>query len=179
MADTKISALPQATSLAGTEETVVVQSGTTKRIADNTVFSWDNAAWSGWVLPNDASWAGNPGLPLTSTNWDGDARSTTAKTLIDLSTEFGVPAGARMVKVRLTARDSGSAAGSGLFFMVSPNNTASSGPLWVWLGGVPNDEWRDAADSVPCDSNGDIYFQILASGAGLMDCHIQIWGYLL
>lgn len=44
--------------------------------------------------------------PLTSTSWDGDARSTTAKTKIDLSAVFGVPAGAKGILVRLVARDS-------------------------------------------------------------------------
>ena len=32
---------------------------------------------------------------------------------------------------------------------------------------------------VPCDANGDVYYQIVASGTGTMDVHLQIWGYWL
>ena len=35
----------------------------------------------------------------------------------------------------------------------------------------------DQAGIVPCDANGDIYYQIAASGTGTMDVNIQIWGY--
>ena len=44
--------------------------------------------------------------PLTSTSWDGDARSTEAATLLDLSSVFSVPAGVKAVLVRLACRDS-------------------------------------------------------------------------
>src|SRR3989337_3187305 len=117
--------------------------------------------------------------PLTSTSWDGDAYSTTAKTLIDLSAVFGAPAGIKAIAVRITARDSGSASGSGLFFMLAPNNVANQSALTVRLDGVPNDGLRDASGVCPCDANGDIYYQIQASGAGTLDAFIVIWGYWL
>ena len=117
--------------------------------------------------------------PLTSTSWDGDAYSTTAKTLIDLSAVFGAPAGIKAIAVRITARDSGSASGSGLFFMLAPNNVANQSALTVRLDGVPNDGLRDDSGVCPCDANGDIYYQITASGALTIDCFITIWGYWL
>ena len=117
--------------------------------------------------------------PLTSTSWDGDSYSTTAKTLIDLSAVFGAPAGIKAIAVRITARDSGSASGSGLFFMLAPNNVANQSALTVRLDGVPNDGLRDASGVCPCDANGDIYYQIQASGAGTLDAFIVIWGYWL
>jgi len=117
--------------------------------------------------------------PLTSTSWDGDAYSTTAKTLIDLSAVFGAPAGIKAIAVRITARDSGSASGSGLFFMLAPNNVANQSALTVRLDGVPNDGLRDDSGVCPCDANGDIYYQIQASGAGTLDAFIVIWGYWL
>ena len=40
--------------------------------------------------------------PLTSTAWDEDSYSTTAKTLIDLSEVFGVPAGVKAVMVKIS-----------------------------------------------------------------------------
>ena len=115
--------------------------------------------------------------PLTSTAWDGDAFSTAAKTLIDLSAVFSATAGIKAALVRMIARDSGSAAGTGLFFSLSPNDTAGSTPMMVRLDGLTNDYYAERTGVCPCDANGDIYYQIAASGAGTMDCHIQIWGY--
>lgn len=116
--------------------------------------------------------------PLTSTSWDGDAHSTTAKTLIDLSAVFGVPANVSAVVCRLAARDSASAATGGLFVCVSPNATAGETPVIARPSGLTNDFYAEAEGICPCDANGDIYYQVSASGAGTMDVHIQIWGYL-
>jgi hypothetical protein len=114
--------------------------------------------------------------PLTSTSWDGDARSTTAKTLIDLSAVFGVPAGVKAVSARLEARDSGSS-GIVSYFGISPNNVASNLAGRVWLEGVPNDSRRAETFVCPCDVNGDIYYQINATGTGTLDAWLEIWGY--
>jgi hypothetical protein len=32
---------------------------------------------------------------------------------------------------------------------------------------------------VPCDANGDVYYQIVASGTDTLDAILQIWGYFL
>ena len=117
--------------------------------------------------------------PLTSTSWDGDAYSTTGKTLIDLSAVFGAPAGIKAIAVIIACRDSGSAGTGGLYFLVSPNITTGQGAVTLRISGVTNDEYRDTAGVCPCDSNGDIYYQITASGALTMDCFITIWGYWL
>lgn len=115
--------------------------------------------------------------PLTSTSWDGDARSTTAKTVIDLSAVFGVPANAKAVNVRLLARDSGSAGMVTVRFGLAPNSTANSIALSCWPGGKTNDAYDENSGWVPCDANGDIYFQCVASGAGTLDVILEIWGY--
>jgi len=115
--------------------------------------------------------------PLTSTSFDGDAFSTTAKTLIDLSATFGAPAGIRAVLIRAAIRDSGSAAGDPVLFL-SPNNTANIGPA-VRAAGIANDAYTIHTILVPCDDNGDIYYQIQATGAGTMDVSLQIWGYVI
>jgi len=117
--------------------------------------------------------------PLTSTAWDGDAFSTTSKTLIDLSTVFGVPAGVKAILVQLLARDSGSAASTLVFFGVSPNDTDGSLAIMSVQRGLPNDTMVYETGICPCDSNGDIYYQITASGTDTMDCYIRIWGYWL
>jgi len=117
--------------------------------------------------------------PLTSTAWDGDAYSTTSKTKIDLSSVFNVPAGVKAVLVQLLAKDSGSAASTTIFFGVSPNDVDASNPVMAVGRGLPNDTLVYTLGVVPCDTNGDIYYQIVASGTGTMDCWIRIWGYWL
>jgi hypothetical protein len=113
--------------------------------------------------------------PLTSTSWDGDSYSTTAKTLIDLSAVFGAPAGIKAVLCYVTIRDSGSAAGDP-YLILSPNNTAASG-LAATCAGQANDSASRQVIIVPCDANGDVYHQINASGASTMDVWIELWGY--
>jgi hypothetical protein len=117
--------------------------------------------------------------PLTSTSWDGDARSDTLKTKIDLSEVFGVPAGVKAVLVQLIARDSGSATDQTVFFGVSPNNVNGSNILMAVPRGLPNDTMVYATGVVPCDANGDIYYEVNASGTLTMDCWIRIWGWWL
>lgn len=116
--------------------------------------------------------------PLTSTSWDGDSFSTTAKTKIDLSSVFGAPAGIKGIFVKLVARDSGSSAGY-CQLGLSPNSTDSSMAIQCYLQGVANDVYVSANGIVPCNANGDIYYQIVASGAGTLDAFIEIWGYWL
>jgi hypothetical protein len=113
--------------------------------------------------------------PLTSTSWDGDAYSTVAKTALDLSSVFGVPAGVKMILADVTIRDSGSS-GTDCAFCLSPNSTDWSGILWR-CSGQANDSWSCGAFPIPCDANGDVYYQVLASGSGTLDVYLRIWGY--
>jgi hypothetical protein len=113
--------------------------------------------------------------PLTSTSWDGDSFSTTAKTKIDLSAVFGVPAGVKAVDVLVNIKDSGSV-GTYCFLILSPNDTHLQGKIFKADRAI-NNELSPASALIPCDSNGDIYYQIVASGSGTMDITMQIWGY--
>ena len=111
---------------------------------------------------------------LTSTSWNGDSFSTTAKTKIDLSAVFSVPAGVRAVLITVHVQDSGGA-GTDCIFILSPNATDGKGfttPCYI-----QNDAWNRMSHVVPCDSSGDIYYQIVASGASTMDVYLEIWGY--
>ena len=114
--------------------------------------------------------------PLTSTSWDGDARSTTAKTKIDLSEVFGVPAGIKAVLVGVKVRDEASQTAD-TYLLLSPNDTKWSGistnPQYT------NDRYNRTVIVVPCDENGDIYYEIVASGANTFDVILEIWGYWL
>jgi hypothetical protein len=117
--------------------------------------------------------------PLTSTSWDGDARSTTAKTKVDLSEVFGVPAGVKAVIADISLRDSGSAgATTGCYFILSPNANNYQG-IYTYCAGLANDAWTHVNNIVPCNANGDIYFQINASGSLTTEIYLQIWGYWL
>lgn len=117
--------------------------------------------------------------PKTSTSWDGDAHSTTAKTKIDLSAVFGVPEGISAVLIRILAADSGSAAAAAgnCWFEVAPTSGAGLQVGGIRLAGVPNDVFREATFPCPCNADGDIYFQCNASGANTLDVYIQLWGY--
>lgn len=115
--------------------------------------------------------------PLTSTSWDGDAKSTASKTLLDLSSVFSAPAGIRAILVYVSVNDSGSAAND-TYLVLSPNNTANQGMVFN-PERAGNDYYGRYSAVVPCDANGDIYYQIAASGANTFDVVIQIWGYLL
>jgi hypothetical protein len=142
------------------------------------------SALSTTMLPIVADWIERSPMdftplaaPLTSTQWDGDAYSTTAKTLIDLSSVFGVPASVSAVLVYCVWWDSGSA-GADCSIILSPNNTAGSG-LAVGQFRAANSVKQFGVIPVPCDANGDIYYQITASGAGSMNVILQVWGYCL
>lgn len=119
--------------------------------------------------------------PLTSVSWTGSTHSTTAKTLIDLSAVFGVPAGVKAVAVRTFVKDSASSGATnfGYYLLLSPNNTAGSGDYGASPNGMPDSVWHYDQGIVGCDANGDIYYQIVASGAGTFAVYIQILGYWL
>lgn len=112
--------------------------------------------------------------PLTSTSWDGDSKSDVGKTLLDLSSVFGAPAGIKAILAYVSINDSDSAA-TDCYIILSPNNTALQGMV---INAEPVDDRAGRqCVVVPCDANGDIYYQIEASGAGTADVYLQIWGY--
>jgi len=116
-------------------------------------------------------------LPYTSTAWDGDSYSTTAKTKIDLSAVFGVPANVRAIYARTSCGDADSSAND-CYLILSPNDTAGEG-LYNSPAGKSGDRRSEENMIVPCDANGDLYYQILATGAGTFDVTIEIWAYFL
>ena len=161
MADKKITDLTDLTAVADDDylEVVDTSTNTSKKIKRETLAGWHFLT-----------------APLTSTAWDGDSFSTTAKTKIDLSVVFGVPAGVKAVLVNIALRDSGSAANECL---ISLSPSSSAGGLTARCSGIANDKFVNACLTVPCDTNGDIYYEITASGAGTMDVFLQIYGYWL
>lgn len=105
--------------------------------------------------------------PLTSTSWDGDAKTTADNGVIDLSAVFGVPAGVKSVKVKVI----GSSATVNRYFGVgaaSGNNVAANRVA------VANQNAYIGPVDCPCDANGDIWFYC---DGDMTAVHIQIFGY--
>ena len=112
---------------------------------------------------NDPVWLETP---LTSTSWDGDAKTTANNGLIDLSSVFSAPAGIKAVTARIEIKGTmvgvfGGIGGSTSAYSVGQTiqvvNTQISG------GGI-----------VPCNSSGDIYFYC---NGNLAEVKIEIFGY--
>lgn len=116
--------------------------------------------------------------PLTSTSFDGDGFSTTGKTLIDLSVAFGAPAGIKAILCRVGIQDA-SASSFSAWFGLSPNDTADSLTSFLKIYGLVDDAIYYENVVVPCNADGDVYYQCRASGAGTLDVTLQIWGYWL
>ena len=164
-----------------TDTTITLNGGEIYTVASATIssFYYSHAAVAD-VMPFGSSTFIPLTTSLTSTSWDGDARSTTAKTLLDLSAVFGVPAGVKAVLVRLFCADSASASGnSGFYFGVSPNNIAGDMAVVARPIGIANDFRVEAQSICPCNVNGDIYFQCTASGADTLDVWLYVWGYYI
>jgi hypothetical protein len=103
---------------------------------------------------------------LTSTSWDGDAKTTADNGTIDLSAVFGVPAGVKSVLVKLI----GASATVGRYFGVGPDAT-----MWVAQRvAVANQNVYIGPAPCACDANGDIYFYCDGNMSAM---HIQIFGY--
>ena len=129
------------------------------------------AGWAGkWVMINPS---------LLNASFYNSTFSTTAKTLINLSSTFGVPANVKAVRVRLLAKDSASAATVTCWFGLSPNNTANALDIGAWPGGKTNSAFDEQDGIVSCDANGNIYYQCVASGASTMTVILEINGYYL
>lgn len=117
-----------------------------------------------------------------SSSYDGDAFSTQAKTLVDVSATFvhrktfaAWPYTARALYCEISLRDSG-AGSTDTYIVVSDTSTAN----WGLTVRCPpaNDRYASHQAWVPCDANGDFYLQIVASGASTLDLFIRICGYM-
>lgn len=112
----------------------------------------------------------------TSGSFDGDAKSTTGATKIDLSAVFGVPAGVKAVNIRIFARDSSGHILTAQYLGVGPS---AADPFMVTVRPVGNDQIMENTGITTCDGNGDIYWRCGASGGGTLDIWIEISGYFI
>lgn len=114
---------------------------------------------------------------LTSEDWNGDAKTTAAKALLDLSAVFGAPAGIKAVLFRAAIRDSGSASGAA-YLVLGPTDVANQG-MDFSCSGLANDSYARGPVPASCNVDGDVYIQIVATGAGTLDVWLEIHGYWL
>lgn len=116
--------------------------------------------------------------PITDAGWDGDPKSSGDSTVLDLSAfGNGCPPGIKGVLVSLLVLDA--APTTNILCTLMPIIPGTYRGLECRLGVAGADIWHSAYGWVPCDSNGDIYIKMTASGVDTMDVFITIWGYVL
>lgn len=105
--------------------------------------------------------------PLTSTSWDGDAKTTANNGIIDLSAVFGVPAGVKAVMVSMKFNDESSNVQVGI------GPTSTNFDMVAGDTAIANQEVHENGTST-CDANGDVYW---GCSGEIDNCTIKIWGY--
>ena len=118
--------------------------------------------------------------PLTNADFNGDSFSNVGANTIIQNTSWSstIPANAKALLIRITARDSGSAGTNNLYFGLYGAAAAANDSLRLYLNGNPNDTYGAASGVVPC-TDGDIWYQCNASGAGTLDIWLECYGYWL
>ena len=106
--------------------------------------------------------------PLTSTSWDGDAKTAASSGTIDLSAVFGAPAGIKGALVRLAMRS----ATLDVTVALGPSSTVL--PL-IARANVAS-KYYESYGMVPCDASGDLYFYCSGNADNVF---VEIYGYLI
>ena len=106
--------------------------------------------------------------PLTSTAWDGDAKTSANDGILDLSSVFSAPAGIKAINCSIS-QVSGT---PGTTMRLGPS---SSQPSQLICRTQVASVSANNSGTVNCDSNGDVYVTISAALTAL----IEIWGYYI
>ena len=116
--------------------------------------------------------------PYTNTDFDGDSFSDVAANTKIENTDWSttIPATAKALIIRILCRDSGSAATAGLYVALAGAAAATGFPLVCRPSGKANNDFADSSGVVPC-TDGDIWYQINASGASTMDVWLECYGW--
>lgn len=120
-------------------------------------------------------------VPLIDASWDGDGKSDGDSGIIDLSAfGNGCPPKIKAVLVSICYRDADSAnTDTYLGLCSAAQGSVLEMSIAVFVFTVTNDTLKNGGSWSPCDSNGDIYVRIEASGAGTGDVWIFVHGYIL
>ena len=116
--------------------------------------------------------------PYTNTTFDGDSFSDvgTNTKIENTSWSTTIPADAKALLIQAVIRDSGSAGTSNLAFKLYGASGAAYASMEVYCSGAPNDSFVAQNGVVPC-TDGDIWYQVNASGADTMDVYLRCFGY--
>ena len=107
--------------------------------------------------------------PKTSTDWDGDTKTTEDRAIVDLSAVFGVPDGVKAVLMTIQTK----ADAVNDYIRFGPNSTYN----YALICRTPvASQIAHAMGIVPCDSNGDVYCYPSGTVEGVW---VWIWGYWL
>ena len=115
--------------------------------------------------------------PLTNASFNGDSFSDVAVTTKIENTGWSttIPADAKALLIRISARDSGSAANT-VYFNLYPASGATTAALSLTLTDYTNDTTRSETGVIPC-TDGDLWYQCGASGADTLDVWLYCFGY--
>jgi hypothetical protein len=105
--------------------------------------------------------------PLTSTAWDGDAKTTGDNGVIDLSSVFSVPAGVKGVLVKII----GASSTVGRYFGVGAEDGS---PIVAQRVSIAGQNAYMGPLPCPCDANGDLHFY---TDGNMTAMYILIYGY--
>ncbi|MFP4344259.1 MAG: hypothetical protein ACLFU8_06175 [Anaerolineales bacterium] len=113
--------------------------------------------------------------PLTHTSFDGDAFSDvgTATKIENTSWSSAIPANAVALLIDISCVDSGSWGTNGLYFRVGPS---SSYPYAFIVRPKGGNVYEAGMSVVPC-TNGDLWYQVNASGTNTLTVFMKCWGY--
>jgi hypothetical protein len=116
--------------------------------------------------------------PVNSSGYYGTGYSSGGNYLMDTSAHFsGVPSGIKAILLNVTIRDSGSS-GADCYIGFNADNAGVYGSV-CRCSGLGNDKYASADLLVPCNSSGDAYIRIVASGSATMDIYIKCSGYYI
>ena len=97
--------------------------------------------------------------------------STSGTPSLEAESNGKIPKGAKAVYLSAAIRDADSTGGGNCRIYLGKNST-SKYDLQISNDEVPDDQWRYNSGRVGCDSNGDIYYDIDATGSDTLDARI-------
>lgn len=119
-------------------------------------------------IPNEVIWLQtlSPGTLLNPKNGSGNV----ARTIINIEADSSgvIGKGVKAIGYLTAVRDSGSA-GTDCYLNFRAEDTTGSFPTNVSPAGLANDSYARGSNMMLCSSTGDIYYQIVATGADTFD----------
>lgn len=112
--------------------------------------------------------------PITHASFNATAYSTGGPTKIE-NTAWSrtIPATAKALLIQIRARDSAASVETGVGFAIGPTSTYYYA---MQVRPIGDDAIMENTGWCPC-TDGDIYYNIAASGTDTLDAWLRVWGY--